>query len=303
MATIAPYDAIAALPELIVTDPDVGELPPVAYNDVGYRFSHDYGVSAYPYIDDAVHEHTGRGPIDLTTRLEFNEVIRPGSFSSDWRLWRRALLSGSIKDMQHPDLGSFPVVVSGGDVQILSSYRAGVVVSVTWRTTLRDPEEALDLDSDRLTLDEAALAADEAMENVELNFPTGFVATSFRELLAQINSAQFLLELEALRVIAQAQGLISEVHSIAESDPVLGAQHARVEAMDALVKLYATTEAVKEKLGAVTRKTKSLVTNSPISLPAFAAEVGNTLDEVMQLNVGAIAAPIVPEGTFLRYFA
>lgn len=303
MSEFGEYNAIAALPELVVTDPNVGELPPCGVEDVSFKFQHSQAEKPVPYVDDALHEWTGRDPIEITTRLHFNNLVAPASYPDGWNRWREALLDGGVKEMRHPDLGTLNVVVMGGDVQLVAQYRAGVVVSVTWRTTILDPEAEQEFSPLTLTLEEAAAAADAAMGNAGLFFPSGFVATSFSEMLAQINSVAFLIELQVLGIIGDVQSIINQVHDIVTTDPTLIANHASIEVKDALMTLWATTEAIKDRATQLARKTTSIITNAPTTLDAFARESGNTLEEVMSLNIGALATPIVPAGTMLKSFS
>jgi prophage DNA circulation protein len=303
MSEFGEYNAIAALPELVVTDPNKGDLPPCGVEEVSFKFQHSQAEKPIPYIDDALHEWTGRDPIEITTKLHFNNKVAPGSFPDGWNTWREALFDGGVKEMVHPILGTLNVVVMGGDVQVVSQYRAGVVVNVTWRTTILDPELAQEFSPLSLTLEEAAVAADAAMANAGLFFPSGYVATSLSELLGQINSVAFLVELQVLGLIGEVQGIIDQVHDIATTDPTLIANHATIEVKDALMTLWATTEAIKERATFLARKTKSVLTTAPTTLDAFARDNGNTLAEVIGLNVGALATPVVPAGVMLKAFA
>lgn len=302
MSNFGDYNAISALPELVVTDPNVGELPPVAYEDVSFRFSHSQAEKPIPYIDDALHEWTGRDPIEITTKLHFNNLVAPASFPDGWNKWRESLFDGGVKEMVHPLLGTQLVVVMGGDVQVVAQYRAGVVVNVTWRTTILDPEAEREFQPLTLTLDEAAEAADAAMANADIPFPSGFVATSFREMLAQIDSVAFLIEMQVLGIIGEVQAVIDQVHDIVTTDPALVANHASIEVKDALMSLWATTSAISDRATTLARKTSSVITNAPTTLDAFARENGNSLDEIISLNVGMIGVPVVPQGTMLKFF-
>jgi prophage DNA circulation protein len=300
MSNFGDYNAISALPELVVTDPNVGELPPVAYEDVSFRFSHSQAEKPIPYLDDALHEWTGRDPIEITTKLHFNNLVAPASFPDGWNRWREALFDGGVKEMVHPLLGTQLVVVMGGDVQVVAQYRAGIVVTVTWRTTILDPEEEREFEPLALTLDEAATAADAAMANLDIPFPSGYVATSLKEMLAQINSVAFLIEMQVLGVIGEVQSIVDQVHDIVTTEPSYG--HAAIETKDALMTLWATTEAIKDKATFLARKTSSEILSVDTTLDAFAREHGNKLEEIVSLNVGALGTPVVPKGTMLKFF-
>jgi len=300
MSEIAEWNAIAALPELIVTDDTFGELPFVPYEIASVRFAHDQAERPYPYVDGAAHEHTGLQPLELTTRFHFLNTLVPGIFPNDWNTWWEALQDGAPKTMVHPLVGERLVVVMGGDVQLVAQVRSGVVVDVTWRTTILSPEDQVEFEPLQLTLQEAAAAADAAMGEIDIDFPSGQVATSFTELLAQLNSFTFLLELQVVGVLGKVKQITSLAHDLVSAEPDLG--HARTAALDALVQLYALALQVEERATLGSRPTTTILTTSQTTFDALVGETGNTLEELMALNIGALASPVIPEGTMIKAY-
>lgn len=303
MSETGEYDAISALPELIVTDDIYGELPPVAVVDVSYRLAHDQAERLYPYINDAAHEWTGRRPLEITTVLHFNNLLAPGSFPDGWNTWREAIEEGSPKEMQHPLLGELLVVVSSADVTVNSEYRAGVVATVNWLTTILDPEDEATSEPLQLTLQEAAAQVDAAMDEVDIEFPSGYVATSFTEFMAQLNSFSFLIELQVGGIVGQVKQIIGQVHDLVTSDPALSISHARAAVLDTLTQLYGVCLDVQERATLGARATSQLTTNSPTTFDAIAADTGNAIEELFGLNFELLSSPVIPAGATVKFYA
>jgi hypothetical protein len=57
-----------------------------------------------------------------------------------------------------------------------------------------------------------------------------------------------------------------------------------------------------KRLARVARATKAIVLAQDTTLDAFATRTGNTLNEIMGLNVQAIRLPVAKRGTTLRHY-
>lgn len=281
---------------------ELDELPPVPYEDVSYRWSLEQAEKLYPYVDDALHEFMGRGPLEITVKLWFDNSLVAGLYPDVWKQWRDSLFEGAPHVMVHPDFGTRDVVHTGGDLRLVAQHTSGVVVNATFRTTLLDPETALPFESISLTLEEAAAKADAACGNLGVEFPDGFVELSLREFAAQLKSFKSFFELSVLNVAASWQGIIETMDDAVMGEPDIHG-HTRIEAHTALVTLWSQIERIKERATLLQRPTAGLITDTPTTLTQFAEEHGMSLQEAMQLNPAALASPQIPVGTGLKFFA
>ena len=171
--SVEPYRAIHGLPGMTLNDV---QAPP--YNDASFDFKHGQAVHAFPYIDGAMHEHTGLEPHNLAFSLHFLNTLRVGAFPDLYLQWIRMLLAGGrTHKLVHPLLGPRDVKVLDGSVRLQASATAGVIVDVKFTTTLRDPTKADGVAEVKVDIATVAAAADAALAAVAIPFPTQKSAT------------------------------------------------------------------------------------------------------------------------------
>jgi hypothetical protein len=185
---------------------------------------------------------------------------------------------------------------AGGEVK--ATVMDGIIVDVTWSETLLDPAQPTTLLAQNVDLGAACSEADALCSAAGINYPTGQPTTSLRGLFESIRGQIFSFGLTVTGAINQ---LIANVNAMADE---LGIQndHTQYQALDGLITVYTGAVEYQAKIQSSARTTASTVTTSDITLDAFAASVGNSLQDVMGLNLQALRFPSVPPGQTLVYY-
>lgn len=295
MSTVTPVTVIQGLATMTFRG-----LPAPPYDGASFSFAHGQAERAYPYIRGKGHEHTGLDAEELPFTLYFlNTVGGPGMFPELWERWWAALQDGSPGPLVHPLLGPRDVVVRGGDVQLTSKVTSGVIVNVTFSTTLLDPEQEQALQSLQVNVTALAARADAAATNAEIPYPSGEMEYTLLDAVKQLDGALFSLEMTALGVISAVQSTINTMVAFVDGSTT---SHACIESRDALVDLWAGLEDIATKVGAKARPTGVVLLGKDTTLDQFARDQGNTVADVVGLNPAALISPTVGKGTMLRYY-
>jgi len=295
MANVSGANVIAALPILTWRGLDAPD-----YSLVGCEFQHEQAERRIPYIDGAIHDNTGRMPFQFMARIFFINTTGDGTvFPGFWNQWRDALLDSSAGDLVHPLLGPVRARVLNGKFDVRAEIRSGIIIDVTWVETLDDPAGPQGLVPQKLDVVTLARAADKAMAARGVPYPTGESTSSLFDLINQIKGAIFSAKLSILGAFNKVFGVIESILDIfrTRDDPL------DYPAVDALNALYASSLDLRSQLEAtVARPTAQATISVDTTLEAFARSVGNTLSEVMGLNLQALRSPIVRRGTTLTYY-
>ncbi len=264
-----------------------------------FDFSHSQAERRYPYVDGAGHDHTGMDPLKFSARLAFIETVEAGSFTGRWPAWREALFDGSSGDLEHPLLGTIRARVLQGHVDLKAESRAGIFVDVTFSSTLDDPSLPAAITGADFALDTVVAAASSAAAHFGISYPDGEATTTLAGAFKALKGAIFGATLTLNAAIGQVLGNVDTMISAAEAldDPLAW------PAVDLLTQLYAGLVDLKQRAERiVARAVGSLVVTGPTTLDAFATAQGNTLSEVMGLNLQALRAPLVTKGTRLYFY-
>ncbi len=292
-----------AVPALIITD-----LPLLTWRGLAapcesapFKFSHTQAERKYPYIDVSGHDHTGRDSIQFTVKLYFINSVELDSFPQNWEAWLEALLDGKSGELVHPVLGSLRARVLDGSVDVRAGVRGGVIVDVTFVETRDDVDEGLAFDALSLSPEAVAEQADLDMGLVGVDFPlsNALNATScldaYKKIKGQIFSAQLSITGAMNRLAGAVTTIIDDIDAL--DDP------SAYPARDNLVTFFNLLKQQEKKLAkAAARSTGEATTSSATTLDAIAADTGNTLDEIMGLNVHLLRTPSVPAGATYRYY-
>ncbi len=296
-----PHSVIYGLPRMKL---DGLKAPP--YDLAAFDFGHDHGERRYPYIRGASHPWTGMAPESLQFTLYFLNTLEENMFPDHWNKWWAKLQKGEPQAMVHPILGIILVVVRGGSVKLAAQSTSGIEVQVQFATTILDPAEKQDFDTLTVDVKDAAKAVDQALEEWE-DLTPALPPVSFLDMIKQIQGFILALKLDALSLIAQVQAYIDGIMALIDlfkadvEDATAG--HRQGEARDALLNLWVRLEDMADAIGAEqNRKTGSIVLTADTTLEAFAEAHANKLEEVVSLNVNALATPIVPKGTMLHFY-
>lgn len=269
------------------------------YDTASFSFSHQQAEKRFPYIDGAAHDWTGMDPIPFDFQLYFLNSLEPRLFPDLWERWRVALFDGSPGELRHPLVGVVDAVVQGGDVKLVAQATAGIVVSVKFTQTILDPSEKVQFDALEVGLKALAQQADEWGQAVDVPFPDGELATSFEDLVGQIESAIGLAKMQAIALINKALGTVATVIKTVKALE----SHVTWPYTGALISLYNGLLDLRAEVGAnKARATTSVTYPTLVTVEQVAADHGNTVGEVMQLNLQLLRRPTIEAGTAIRVY-
>ncbi len=272
------------------------------YDVLTVEFAHDQPARPYPYRDGEGHDGTGRKSFVMPVRLFFLNTIGEGILFPDaWEGggWKDALLDPSPDDLQHPILGPTRAVVLGGKFEIKASIRSGMIVDVNFAEHLDDPAGPTGLIAPTIDPVRLAKLADVACTGIGVPYPgTDEVSlfAAFKAIAGAIFSAAAKITGKLRQIIGNVEAMIDTVDSLNSA--------VAWSAKDALLQLWTSLSDIAKKAAAVSaRPVLSRVVGGPTTLAAFADSVGNSLRDVMSLNLAALRSPVVGRGTVLRYYS
>lgn len=272
------------------------------YDDATFGFKHRQPANAYPNIDGASHDGQGMEPHDLKFKLYFLNTLYAGTnvFPGLWNRWWTALKDNTPGEMEHPILGKRDVVVDSGSVALTARVTSGVIVDVTFHTTILDPEATAQDFKLQVEVKALAKAADVKAETAEIPMPSGVVESSLFELVGQLDGFLFAIENQALGIVNKTKGVIeSMVDFIDARDP----RQTVMQARDALLELWVALDDLAVSTGKKLRPIEFETLVADTSLDAFARSHKNELAEVIELNPLALLSPTVSKGTVMQFYA
>lgn len=298
MADITPQNIITGLPPLQWRGLDA---PP--YDIAPISVKHTQSERLFPYIDGAGHDHTGREPIQMNVRLHFINTLAlessPRLFPDLFEQWKEACLDGSAGDLRHPVLGPLRarVVDFAVDVNARTSL-AGATMTVTWVDTLDDPAQETEFQPLENNITALSVAADSALEEVEIEFPTG-TGDPLADAIQQVEGFITATANTVNGIVNQVSGQIEQlVDTIDAADNALD-----FPARDTLVQLHGALADVSLRLGAGTSRATSETTFPfATTLSAAASELGNTTQDLMTLNLALLRSPSIPPNTPIKFY-
>ena len=296
-------EIISALPPLLWD----GMLAP-PYALVSFGHENALAERRVPYVDDAIHDNTGLMIAPMTARLMFLNTVEGGTtngvrnFPDYWNQWQ-AVLDGAARDLDHPIYGRMRARVKGARGELVATSRSGVIVEVTWVKTVEDPA-IIDFGGDT-SVDNVAVAQQVGAMAYEIlvYYPKGGRATPASTdlyddvvgALSAVVGAVSATVARLTRIIGRVATMINQVRALdtAAHWPIL----------DGLTQLWVGLSDAVASLIRAARPTRSRTLTAPTTLDAFARDVGNSLADVMNLNIAALRTPIVAKGATLTYYA
>ncbi len=282
-------------------------LPPLSWRNLQWphvesapvHFSHSQAERKYPYVDAAGHDNTGRDPLVIRVRMFFLETLEPGAFTKKWPVWRKALFDGSSGPLEHPLLGVIRARVLDGDVQFAAQTTAGIIVDVTFTETIDSVDKPNKLREATPGKVEVAKAAQVAANQFQSAWPSQKLNTSLLDAVKAIETAMWDTQMTAAGFANQVAGDILVMIEAAETltDPTA------FPAYDNLVFLWDLVKSSADAVSKDLRPTAARVVQNDTTIATFAAEVGNTENEIMSLNTRLLRSPLVPRGTSVSYYS
>jgi hypothetical protein len=294
-------DAIKLLPQLVFDG-----LYAVPCESVGFTWSHSLPARAYPYVNGDGHDWTGRRSAVMQARLYFLNTLgleQPGIqlFPGVFNAWLTRLLDGSAGNLEHPIYGNRRARVMEGSAPITANVRSGCVVDATFTETLDSPEQQLPFNGPTVSAETAAVAAQAAATAVGISYPDGALGEvslleAYNSIKGQINMAATSVTGKLNQLRGAAATMIADVEAL--QDPTA------INAVDNLLLFWDALGGAAEtvlRAGEGTTRTQRLTV--PTSIDEFARSVGNSTEQIMNLNPGALRFPTVPVGFTLTYYA
>lgn len=295
--------AIEVTPNSIIHGLPVAEwrgevFPP--YDVAGFSFSHRQAEASFFGIDESAHIWGGMNSTPMQFRLYFLNTLLPNAFPDKWSIWQELLFDGNPGKLKHPLRGKIDAVVMDGDVKLEAKTTAGVIVDVRFSSTLVDPNKAQSQAIIDVSVAAVAAAAKDAIDNADLNFPSGEPVTDLFDILAQLDSFLYSLDLSMQGMLNQWEGKLSRFIDIIHGQSV-GTKNWAAGTL--LIQLWNICEDRRAMLtGGNARPTAHGVTASSTTIDAIARERGNTVGEIMGLNRSLLGSSYVPKGTSYLYY-
>jgi prophage DNA circulation protein len=234
-----------------------------------------------------------------------------------WEQWKPLLLSGAAGDLRHPILGPMRARVENAKFELKASVRSGIIVDVSWIETVENPANALDLADISYQLPAAQLAAkaDAAAAAFDVypaqdlppelvavrygvTFAAGVTTTTLADIFAAIRPDIFVGTLRALSLLTSLQADVATMVDVIQAlDTVFS-----YAALDALQAFYLALFDMRAGLSRTARSTGAYVPSGRTTLDAVAYKVGNSVREVMGLNIPLLRLSYVERGTPVTYF-
>jgi prophage DNA circulation protein len=267
-----------------------------------YDGSHARPRREYPFIDGFGHDYSGRNSYELgRQQFHFNNTIAPHDwYPTRWNAFREALEHPDPGDFDHPDLGTIRVVVTHWKVAIGAANLGGIVVDVDFEEHVDNLDERVVYLGPDASPGAIAAAADAAMEALDIDYPTGEGdgATSFSDAIAQIEGFVFSTKMTVNGYINRVMGTVQQVIDLTNEID----DHARWVLYGHLTALWDALKRMAKENALTERATATHITAGPTTLDALGRELGNTVAELIGLNLPLINRPDVPKSSRVTYY-
>lgn len=269
-----------------------------------YEHANTLPVREYAYVEGDGHDSTGRRSVRISCVLHFVNGLfdKVQWYPGEWHTWRAAMFDGTVGELEHPDLGRFNARCDTSSVRLTAQNRGGVVVEVVFVESLPDPESRTEFATASVDVGLAAAAADQAVEDAAVEYPADMDAAglgSFVDAWESIKGEVFSATLRITGAINQVQGFV-----ISMMDDLDAAQDPANNPLSViLVSFWSALEAIKKQAEKkLERATAKIVLTSDASMDGIATLTGNTVDDIISLNLALVRFSKVPKGTTVTYY-
>ena len=276
------------------------EAPP--YTMATFRIAHIQARREYARIDGVGHDNTGRDAIPMTFQLWFINGLdnRNDLFPELWEQWFAALDDGSPDELLHPLLGPIDARVENFGADVDSSKTGGVICQVNFTDTVIDPTAFRIINLPLFTLSEIGAAYAGEVADANLNFPDGSSPLDLLNVLGQIEGFAFSITNSIDGLVNKANGIVSRSIDLIEQ----AQEHSLYAAIDLLQQIWSLLSDIAERSGSlINQAVGSATTDVATTFSQIARERSNTVEELMQLNVELMSAPLIPAGTPFRFLS
>lgn len=271
----------------------------------------------YPYVDGAAHDDVGASPISVRATLHFLNGIESGGeplYPQQWAGFRELLLKGTIRELEHPDLGVMMARVVDWSYVVSTASVSGVNVSVSWEQSLGDLDEVVSFATAAVDAKVAAAAVSEAMGALDIDYPTGAPEGDLVGSVVAIIDTGFSIATDITGEVNKITGTLDRIESSLERtmkavgvddaaarDAILGSEDRwkLQSGIDTLRAILAQALEVSKKRA---RQTATYVVPLDTSVVRLSIELGNSIADLLGLNPSLADAPTVRKGTTVRHY-
>jgi hypothetical protein len=261
-------------------------------------FAHRQAPREYYGVNGEGHDNTGMAALKCRVKMFFLNTVEKDSFPDKWGVWQRALFDGSSGDLEHPVLGKFRARVEGGSIQFAAQTTAGLIVEASFTETVDDIDKQSKFFDPEPSFVSVAKAASLAASAYGIKWPSQKLNTSLEDAFRALASGVFGAQVSIAGLANQIAGDLLDMIAAAEAltDP------ASYPVYDLLVFAWTLAKNAADRASRDLRSTGKRIVQNDTTLAAFAAEVGNTEDEIMQLNLALLRSPIVASGKSVTFY-
>lgn len=269
------------------------------YRALDCSFGAVHADHAYYQATGVHHQHTRDNPISLSLELLFYNSLQPDSFPGAYYDWIELLRTGEPRQLVNPLLGEYQAIIKGQvQCNLQGNKPSGGTITVSFESDLSDPDEPRIPTPIDLDMPTVAASVDQQLDEGGFPLPpTGGEQETMSDIFTELNTLRFTVDQELLGSAERARGIVQQVAAQVQA----ANDHAFYGLLDELSQLYEAATVLAEKAG-VSRPTRVVTTQNATTLFEFAERKGNTLQEIIELNVDALVSPVVKRGTRLAYY-
>lgn len=296
---------------------------------------HDLARHEFWGVDGSQMEATGRKSLRFDVSIPFRNGIVPGPsekwgvlYPTTYRQFIQATADRATGIFVHPEFGQFAVKTQSVTTRMTGERRDGVDVDVTWIETLF-PEDLSAIEGNTSPVKNAELAALNLDNNLTdlsalgAQYQLPIYKPDFFDTLNSIAAVTDQISLQSQRLVGQIDRVSYRLNIISDSVTRLGTPprtsvasiiNPRPNALNAAIATlsYPIREScgiIQANLFEVKRKILENGQNialyrvpGPCSLASLVAATGASIVDLMSLNPAAVAGPVVPAGSQIRYY-
>ncbi len=282
-------------------------------SNVHTQMDQDLVQHKYPDRDGAHVESTGRNPIVVTAKAIFYKGVSRGKgetwafgqlFPVVFNKFVAACKDRTVGTLNHPIHGKFDAKCVSISYDLTADRRDGVIVDVQWIETIKQELQPEKLAASSASSDAAAL--DDALASASVIFIKQLPLDKTTSFLDTINSIKAFIDtatLIGLKVLAQINKVLYRVNSLLASieriNSVLLA-NLKTKANKLKASLHDMRATVSALSGKLFSTSNHLVVRDT-TMGALVALLGNSVSDLIKLNMKVAAKPIIPAGTVIRY--
>jgi hypothetical protein len=268
-------------------------------------------------------EGTGRAPFEISASIPFFNDIDPGPkeswtkgrlYPAVWKQFLEAMADPSTGSIQHPELGVIRAKPHMCETDWDHKTRGGVPVQAAWLETTEDPNALAALLSATSPL-AGALEASKNLDallkqtNVKIPVQSNEAKPSFQDMMRGIQGIFDQTTLLSRAISGSLANIEYRLGAVADAiDQAAKAPGQAVNDVknwplrDAVERMKNATRDLEKKIMAGSRPIGVYLPGRGATLGKIANDIPAPITDLMSLNPGLIATPVVPAQSLVRYY-